>query len=92
MTAETIYSGEMPITAEVDRTDPGNPCIRLECGCNEFWLNADEAVAVLGYLQRAVPALHASAEKDCLRLCPHCGRTDQHEHQGLMYPTPANNF
>lgn len=63
MTAETIYHGEMPITAEIDRTDPGRPTLRLECGCNEFWLSADEAVAVMGYLQRALPALHSATEQ-----------------------------
>lgn len=58
--AETIFKGSdapfaPPITAEIDRSDPGNPVIRLESGCNEFWLDNDEARAVLDYLQRTLP-------------------------------------
>lgn len=62
-TAETIHDGidaadGMPITAEIDRSsDPGNPTIRLECGCNEFWLDIEQAQAVYHYLQRAIPLL-----------------------------------
>lgn len=54
----TIEGHDM--SAEVDRSDPGRPAIRLECSCNEFWLDADEAFAVLEYLTRTLPKLHAS--------------------------------
>jgi hypothetical protein len=57
--AEGGYLELMPITAEVDRSDPGDPVIRLESGCNEFWLNAEQGRAVLEYLQRMVPRLEA---------------------------------
>lgn len=52
-----------PITGEIDRTsDPGNPCVRLEAGCNEFWLNVDEALAVRDYLTRIIPSLQRGGE------------------------------
>lgn len=56
---ETIFADhEPPITAEINTTDdPGSPCVRLEAGCNEFWLNAEEAKAVIAYLQRVMPVL-----------------------------------
>lgn len=58
---ETIYCNyavsDHPITAEVDRSDPGRPCVRLEAGCNEFWMDVDEAQAVLEYLQRTLPTI-----------------------------------
>jgi hypothetical protein len=61
---ETIYEGgNCPITAEIDRSsDPGSPAVRLECGCNEFWLDVDQARAVLSYLARALPVLERGGE------------------------------
>lgn len=50
------------ITGEIDRSDPGDPCIRLEAGCNEFWLNYAEACAVRDYLIRTVPAIERGGE------------------------------
>jgi hypothetical protein len=62
MQTETIFDGgNIAITARVDRTsDPGDPNIQIESGCNELWLNADEAQAVLEYLQRIVPTLKSA--------------------------------
>lgn len=59
-TAETIDDGldasdGMPLTAEIDRSDPGNPVIRFECGCNELWLDQQQATAAYHYLQRTLP-------------------------------------
>lgn len=39
----------------------------------------------LGSKYEPMPALETE-----VRLCPHCGKSEQHEHQGRMYPTPAN--
>jgi hypothetical protein len=64
--SKTIYyaadpSG-MPITGEIDRSDPGNPSVRLEAGCNELWLSAGEARAVIAYLQEVLPDLERGGE------------------------------
>jgi hypothetical protein len=50
------------ITGEIDRSDPGDPCIRLEAGCNELWLNAEEARAVLAYLSTTIPLIEKGGE------------------------------
>lgn len=50
------------ITGEIDRSDPGDPVIRLEAGCNELWLNYAEACAVRDYLTRAVPLIERGGE------------------------------
>lgn len=65
MSTETIFNGpnsSVPITGEIDRSDPGNPVVRLEAGCNEFWLDADETRAVIAYLQRVMPILDRGGE------------------------------
>lgn len=51
-----------PITGEIDRSDPGDPVIRLEAGCNELWLNYAEACAVRDYLIRTVPVIERGGE------------------------------
>lgn len=64
MTPEVIFrANDGPITGEIDRTsDPGNPVIRLEAGCNEFWLDINEARAVRDYLTRTIPAIERGGE------------------------------
>lgn len=58
-TEETIDDGNMsdgmPLMAKIDHTDPGNPLIYFECGCNELWLDQQQAKAALHYLQRVLP-------------------------------------
>ena len=65
-TPETIFPADnahnYAITGEVVRDDPGNPVVRLECGCNEFWLDRDEASAVILYLYRKLSELDRSGE------------------------------
>lgn len=51
-----------PITGEIDRSDPGDPVIRLEAGCNELWLNLEEARAVRDYLMRTIPVIEKGGE------------------------------
>lgn len=57
--AEMIDDGStsdgMPLMAKIDHTDPGNPLIYFECGCNELWLDQQQAKAALHYLQRVLP-------------------------------------
>lgn len=36
---------------------PDDPYVVLEAGCNELWLNASEARAVIDYLQSILPEL-----------------------------------
>jgi hypothetical protein len=50
------------LTGEIERSrdDPAErPFIRLECGCNEFFLDANEAKAVRAYLNDAIPLLES---------------------------------
>jgi hypothetical protein len=54
----TIEGHDM--SADIDRSDPARPAIHLECSCNEFWLDADEAFALLEYLTRTLPKLQNS--------------------------------
>lgn len=58
MATEIICNaGPTPLTAEIVNPSSGEKAIRLEAGCNEFWLDADEASALIAYLQRAIPIL-----------------------------------
>ena len=56
----SIYNG-CPIYGTVHLDDHPKPTVQLEGGCNEFWLDADEAIAVIAYLQRVLPELTHSA-------------------------------
>jgi hypothetical protein len=55
------------LTGEIERSrdDPRErPFIHLECGCNEFWLDAGEAKALQSYLKDAIPLLERTPETE----------------------------
>lgn len=52
----------LDLTGEIDRSDPGDPVVHLECGCNELWLDATQAQATIAYLQRVLPQLKRGGE------------------------------
>ena len=67
---ETIYHPTVPgpycdlIAVLEPNVIRGQPrCIHLQCGCNELWLEADEAAALLVYLRRTVPKLKSRKRK-----------------------------
>lgn len=52
------------LSGEIQRSrdDPSErPFIHLECGCNEFYLDVDEAKAVQAYLNDAIPVLERTS-------------------------------
>lgn len=63
MKAEIIHAGDPAITGEIDHTsEPGRPVVRLESGCNEFWLDKEQAESLIVYLQRVAPTLNGVPE------------------------------
>lgn len=58
---QEILSGEEgaePIFAALDASsDPGNPTVHLESGCNEMWLDVAHARALIEYLTRKLPLM-----------------------------------
>lgn len=67
MSDQQIHDGGsngVPIYVGIDSTEPDNPIIRLECGCNEFWLDVDQAKAVQRYLDRQIPLMDRQIERN----------------------------
>ena len=59
----TIDGNTLSGQIERSRDDPAErPFIHLECGCNELFLDAGEAKAVVAYLTDAIPLLTAKSK------------------------------
>jgi len=50
------------IYGRVVKDDAGLPALQLECGCNEFWLTAEEIPALIAYLVKKMPELSRGGE------------------------------
>lgn len=58
---EKMLASGHNLTLELDRTsDPADPAVRIECGCNEIWLDEEAAHAVVLYLQTVLPLLRGT--------------------------------